>query len=332
MKHRTIWLSVVALLCVPTAVGCSATSAKKSATAGNPKTFALQSDPRDDISPIDPTRGKVMSSLQLRQLLDRLLSEHSALAVQMMRSVVDRSPDREAITNALLENTNDLTAAIGVVYGPDGAFAFDQLWKQHIQFFANYAAASDEKSQTNALSDLHDYQMDFSSFTTTATGGRLPLEAVVGLLHTHVAQLVAQLNAYRSGNLTEAVARQHEARVHMYDISAGLAGAIAYQQPVVFPGDTPSQTPSMGDTTISAAHLRSEAVQLQLDEGWAGVVRPALVPAVKAFASSAPFASVSIGDGRANVEQCVAAIDERQFEKAALCSRKVFASLRTVEN
>ena len=330
MKHRPLWLSAFALLCLPMVVGCTATSADKSATAAKPKTFALKSDPRDNISSVDPTRGKVMSNVELRQLLDRLLSEHSALAVQMMRSIVDRSPDEVAITNALLENTDDLTGAIGVVYGPDGAFAFDQLWKQHIQFFANYAEATDGRSRAKALSDLHDYQMDFSSFTTTATGGRLPLKAVVSLLHTHVAQLVAQLDAYRAGNLTEAVTHQHEARVHMYEISAGLAGAIADQQPLVFPVDGPSQAASAADTAIATAHLRSEILQLQLDQGWAGAVRPALVSAVTAFASSDTFASISTGDGRADMAQCLAMITKRQFEEAAACSRNVFALPPTV--
>ena len=330
MKYHAVWLSACALLFVPTLAGCSTTSTEKGATAANPKTFAAKSDPRDYVSSVDPTRGKVMSDVELRHLLDRLLSEHSALAVQMMRSIVDRSPDETAITNALLENTDDLTGAIGIVYGPDGAFAFDQLWKQHIQFFANYAAATDGRSRAKALADLHDYQMDFSSFTTTATGGRLPLKAVVSLLHTHVAQLVAQLDSYRAGNLTEAVTHQHEACVHMYEISAGLAGAIADQQPIVFPADAPAQTASTVDTAITTAHLRSEILQLQLDEGWAGIVRPALVPAVKAFASSDTFASFSTGDARANVELCVKAIKQRQFEKAAACSRSLLASLPTV--
>ena len=118
--------------------------------------------------------------------------------------------------------------------------------------------------------------------------------------------------------------------VHMYEISAGLAGAIADQQPIVFPVDAPSQTPSTGDSAVGTAHLRSEILQLQLDEGWAGVVRPALVPAVKAFASSDTFASFSTGDARANVELCVKAIKQRQFEKAAACSRSLLASLPTV--
>jgi hypothetical protein len=309
--------TIAALILIPLLASCGGDT--KTATL-KPKTFALRSDPRADIESIDPTRGKVMTKAELHAVLDRLLSEHSALAVQLMRSVVDGSPDQTPITDALLANTAELTGAIGVVYGPDGAFAFDQLWKQHIQFFANYAAATSKAEREKAMSDLHDYQTDFSSFTTTATGGRLPLEAVVNLLHTHIDQLIRALEAYRSGDYVKAVASQHEARAHMYEISAGLAGAIADQQPIVFPtaGDNSA-------TFVDATKINAELAQLHLDLAWSAKLRPKLMPAIEAFSASPQFAKNSADP--ATMASCKSLIAKGSFDEAALCSHKAFAAL-----
>lgn len=298
---------------------CSSGGARNQSAPGkNIKTFSLTDDPRLAISPVDPLRGKVISAAELRGLLDRLLSEHSALAVHMMRAVVDDSTDLAVVKRTLSLNTTDLTGAIGLTYGPEGAFAFDQLWKQHIQFFANYAAATTRAQRDKAMRDLRDYNMDFSSFTSTATGGRAPLSAVVGLIHTHVAQLISQIDAYRRGDMVSAVAHQHEARVHMYEISAALAGALADQQPITFPGGAPSSA------TVEAAHLRSEGAQLTLDAAWSTQFRPALVAAL-----TAEVHTLALDDtqGATASRPCVARIAAHDYDGAAECSRSLLLDL-----
>jgi len=300
-------------------VGCSSGGAVNHSAPGQGiETFSLTDDPRLAISPVDPLRGKLISAAELHGLLDHLLSEHSALAVHMMRAIADDSADLAVVKRTLASNTTDLTGAIGLTYGPDGAFAFDQLWKRHIQFFADYAAATTEPQRNKAMRDLHDYNMDFSSFTATATGGRAPLSAVVGLIHTHVAQLISQIDAYRRGDMVSAVAHQHEARVHMYEISAALAGALADQQPVAFPGGAPSPV------TVEDAHLRSEGAQLSLDAGWSAQFRPALVDALVAEKHALALDDTP---GTAASAPCVARIAAHNFDGAAQCSRKVLLDL-----
>ena len=81
---------------------CSSGGARNQSAPGkNIKTFSLTDDPRLAISPVDPLRGKVISAAELRGLLDRLLSEHSALAVHMMRAVVDDSTDLAVVKRTL---------------------------------------------------------------------------------------------------------------------------------------------------------------------------------------------------------------------------------------
>ena len=275
-RATSVGLSVLALSLGALSLGACGTETR--AQTPHAATFDLHDDPAADIAPVDATRTAVLPAADLHALLDSLLSEHSALAVHLMRAATDGTPgDRAAVTKALAQNTDSLTGAIGIVYGPDGARAFDQLWKQHIQFFADYAAARSDAARTEALADLRDYSMDFSSFTATATGGLAPLEAVVGLLHTHITQLTAAADAYRRKDYAGAVRHQHEARSHMYDIAGALAGAISTQQPAVFPGDA-----AAGAARAEVTKARTEAVQLHLDRSWSAAYRPKLVPSIDA--------------------------------------------------
>ena len=304
-------------------------SAAQHASGSHVSTFDLNDDPAKTIAQVDPSRSAVVDAAVLHQLLDSLLSEHSALAVHLMRAVVDGAPaDRDAVTKALSANTTSLTGAIGLVYGPEGARAFDQLWKQHIQFFANYAAATSKSARTKALSDLHDYQTDFSSFTATATSGLAPLEAVVELLHTHIAQLTAQSDAYRARDYEAAVQHQHDAREHMYEISAALAGAIATQQPKAFPASPPY------DAKLVATHARTEAVQLRLDRAWSAQYRPNLVAAIdrritqSETIGNADSAVLAFSDAKTPDDiagRCVSDIQGHQVDRAMTCSHEALA-------
>ena len=326
-RRRTLVAAALALAIT----GCGG---KANSTAhGHAATFNLRDDPSAGIAPVDPTRGAVLPAADLHALLDSLLSEHSALAVHLMRATADGSAtDRVAVTKALAANTESLTGAIGIVYGPEGARAFDQLWKQHIQFFADYAAATSATKRAKALADLHDYNMDFSSFTATATGGRAPLEAVVGLLHTHIAQLTAQSDAYRKRDYVAAVAHQHEARMHMYEISAALAGAISGQQPAVFPGDAGSN-----DTALATIQARTEAVQLRLDRAWSAAYRPGLVPSINSAIArlEAPIAGESVAvalalssgeDPTTVVTSCADDITKGVLDDAMRCGHRALAA------
>ncbi len=205
--------------------------------------FALDRDVTDSIAVPDPDRTDVAPAPDLRILLQTLLAEHSELAIQTMRSIIDETADRDALREAITVNTDALTEAVGLVYGPSGARAFDQLWTQHIEFFAVYADAlghGDDDAATEARDQLEDYVVDFSSFCSTATGGRAPEEAMKGLLHDHVGQLLGQADQWAAGDWAAAYTSQSEAHAHAAVIAEALAGAISAQQPDAFPGDPAS--------------------------------------------------------------------------------------------
>ncbi|OHX51680.1 hypothetical protein [Planococcus faecalis] len=73
---------------------------------------------------------------------------------------------------ALLANADDLSAAVGSVYGEEGAAQFDEVWKSHIGYFVDYVTATAEDNQEGkdqALAELEEYKVEQSKFFDTAT-------------------------------------------------------------------------------------------------------------------------------------------------------------------
>ena len=201
--------------------------------------FALDRAVTTDIAPVDPARTDVIPAPALRLVLQDLLTEHSDLSVRAMRLAADGAPLEEILVE-LTANTDDLTRAIGVVYGPEGAEAFDQLWTNHIEFFNDYAAAvgaGDEAAAAEVQVKLDHYEEDFSSYVDTATSGEAEFHDVLHVLHGHVGQLLDQSDAWAAGDVAEAFALGRVAHDHMDVIALALATGIARQQPDAFPGD-----------------------------------------------------------------------------------------------
>jgi hypothetical protein len=225
-------VAVLAVAAVPVQA-CTSDDRERAA----PVIFDLEAGTTDGLDPTAAATGAVVPAADLQALLQGLLAEHAELVADVMVAAADGTDSDESVA-ALKANSVELTGAINLVYGPTGAAAFDQLWGQHTQFFADYAVAAgddDQERRDEAMSKLHDYHVDFSSFSDTATGGQAPAEVVVELLDTHVEDLTGYIDAYASGDDDEAQARLESATSYMSVIAEALAGAIAAQNPQRFP-------------------------------------------------------------------------------------------------
>lgn len=235
MKAAPLIVGLVAGLgVVGLAVSCAGDPGERAA----PEIFDLEAGTSVGLDPAPAAEGVVIPAAELESLLGELLGEHAELVARVMVAAADGDDTADAV-DALQANTVELTGAMNTVYGPTGAGAFDQLWGQHTQFFAEYAVASgdgDEGRRDRAYAKLHDYHVDFASFADTATGGTAPAEVVVGLLHTHVEDLTRFIDAHTAGD--DAAAEEHlrSAMDYMPVIADALAGAIAAQDPQRFPG------------------------------------------------------------------------------------------------
>ncbi|ANU28556.1 copper amine oxidase [Planococcus versutus] len=184
---------------------------------------------------------------ELRIALDTTLTEHAFLAVEAMRKGVDGAEDFDQAAGALLANADDLSAAVGSVYGEEGAAQFDEVWKSHIGYFVDYVTATAEDNQEGkdqALAELEKYKVEQSEFFDTATGGLLPAAAVQEGLDMHVDQLIMAFDAYVAGDFEKAYTLERESIQHMSMFAESLSIAITTQFPDKFE-NTSADTPAI---------------------------------------------------------------------------------------
>jgi len=211
------------------AAGCGSSSHESSPPV---TVFDLTADPGQGLPVAKPGHPVVLARATVRSTLDSLLAAHATLVATLMHQVGQGDANPDAAVKALAANTKALSGAITLVYGVDGGRAFQQLWSQHTQFFIDYAHAArvhDGKAKQEAKDELADYQSDFGNFVTTATGGRVPLLAVTGLLHGHVQDLTQYIDADVSGRPEDAQRLLDQAVAHMHVIATAVADSIVRQ-------------------------------------------------------------------------------------------------------
>ena len=190
-----------------------------------------------------PNPTKASGTLQLprhelQSTLDGLFQRHVQLVLATTAPpAIGRSVD--AATRAQLDrNSDDVTAAIVGVYGPDAA-VFGDGWRKHVQAFVDYATATgnhDAAAQADAKARLDKYPKQVGAFLAGANP-TLTQQAVADLVADHIADvvpLIDQQGASPSGTLP--AEQTGHAAAHMTGLATALADAIAKQFPARFPG------------------------------------------------------------------------------------------------
>ncbi|MBD2845052.1 copper amine oxidase N-terminal domain-containing protein [Paenibacillus sp. IB182496] len=181
----------------------------------------------------------------LRAELGQNLGEHAALAVIVMQKGIDGADDFDEAAGALANNTDDLAASIGKVYGDLAAQDFEEMWSAHIGFFVDYVegeAAGDEAMKDEALEDLSGYKEDFSEFLAGATGQEA--DTIAQGLQTHVEQLIGAFDDYVDEDYDEAYDSMRDAYGHMYMTAKLLSAGIADRYVDTY-GVTDADTPAV---------------------------------------------------------------------------------------
>ena len=210
-----------------------------------PHVFDLNVDPAANVEPVAEDRKDVLPAEALRATLEQGLAWHGITLVETMRAARRGDSDVQSWIDQLVQNTADLTAAIGLAYGPVGARAFNQQWAQHTQFLVDYAVAvgqGNDAAAESARANLTDYAHDSGAFFETATDGTLPANTIEDLLQTHIDHMLSMIDADATGDAGTSVDLAIKDSVHLSSIAHGLATGIASQLPDVFPGqvDTPN--------------------------------------------------------------------------------------------
>lgn len=139
----------------------------------------LEGDPNDPAS-------------ELRAALTANLNEHVYLAGIAVFVAYTSGIDSEqfaAAADVVDVNAVQLADAVGILAGEDQREPFLELWRDHIGYFVDYAAATatgDDAAAEAALADLDQYRYDAGEFFDEITGGALPADAVADGLGMHV--------------------------------------------------------------------------------------------------------------------------------------------------
>lgn len=222
-------------------VACSSGDASRVAV---PDVFDLARDPAAQIDQVDPSRSDVLAAADLRGVLDDALIWHGITLIQVMRGAQAGRDDVTTWIDALTANSDAITRAVGLVYGPVGGRAFYQQWAQHTQFLTDYATAvgaGDAKAATAATASLRTYARDSGTFFATATSGGLPATVVQELLDTHVDHMLAMIDAEAHGDDQASRAKALDDNGYLSAIALALAGGISTQFPTVFTGPIETQ-------------------------------------------------------------------------------------------
>jgi hypothetical protein len=175
----------------------------------------------------------------LRASLTGMLVQHVAATGFVVQTAVAakgnlKNPEVKGAIAALSDNTNQLGAAIGSVYGPAAQKEFLKQWRAHIGFFVNYTladATSNAKMKAQAKKDLNGYISQFSTFMAGAT--KLPASALAADLKGHVSTLETAIDLMVAGSPKSSAALAM-AENHMAGTAAVLAKGIVSSMPAKF--------------------------------------------------------------------------------------------------
>lgn len=226
-KNNKVMMTAIALvagLAIGGGIGYSTGNSKDTASNTDTKMTGVMPD----------TNTK---SAGLRVLLNNLEAEHVDLASAATRAGFDGNANFTAAADALGKNTDNLSDAIGSVYGTEAGAKFKEIWASHIGFFVDYtvaAKASDKAGMDKAVQNLNGYVEAISTFLSKANPN-LPKDAVAQLVTEHVGLLKEAVDKHGAGDYAGSYDAQSRARVQITTkIADTLAGAIVKQSPAKF--------------------------------------------------------------------------------------------------
>jgi hypothetical protein len=179
---------------------------------------------------LPPDQAALLSqpSWQLRSELDRLLGEHIALAVATLRAGATESPDFPAEAAGLNKNTDELTAAMGTLFGPAAGQQFMTLWADHIDALVGYTSAvagHDNAGRQAALEKLRTFEGKLAAFLDTATAHRMPTADLATAFLHHDEMLTQQVDAVASMDYAKSHDLAYTAYQDMFGLSKQLSAA-----------------------------------------------------------------------------------------------------------
>jgi hypothetical protein len=146
-----------------------------------------------------------------------------------MRAEIDgERPLVEAASNAVDQNTADLTDAITTGYGAQTGAEFSTLWAGHVSALKRYSGAlavGDTAAAGAARADLESYEAAYGALLQLITRGGLNAVAMAGGARRHIAVMLAQADAYAKDDFATAYRLEAAAYSGMSALGKSIAAA-----------------------------------------------------------------------------------------------------------
>lgn len=148
---------------------------------------------------------------ELRTALTANLNEHvyvagTAVFVAYTEEDGTESDAFDAAAAVVDDNAVELADAIGELAGEENREPFLDLWRDHIDYFVDYAEATannDDAAAENALLELHHYRYDAGEFFDEISAGELPAEEITERLGGHVQTLSGAIDSLNEALLED---------------------------------------------------------------------------------------------------------------------------------
>lgn len=185
-----------------------------------------------------PNISASTKAADLRANLVSLGVQHQELTAKAVDAALDGSPNADAAKAQLIKNGQDISGAVGGVYGQAAGQKFNDIWNVHLNDFVSYAVAAkggDEAAKAAALQDIDtNYTKPISNLLAGAT--KLPEASVQSLFKGHIDMTAQIIDDHVKGDYTAEQALIVQADSHIKDIMSALSGAIVKQYPSKFQG------------------------------------------------------------------------------------------------
>jgi hypothetical protein len=213
-------------------------------------TTTAEADEADDAA--DDDDGEQASAddpaSTLRAQLTAALQEHVYLTGMALGAVVtdgEDDPAAQAAVQALDDNSVAISEVIGEIPGVDDTEEFLELWREHIDLFADYAtgtAEGDDAAVAEALAGLEEYQESAADLLEAVTDEELLADDAFAELETHVTMVTDAIDAMVEDD-PEALTLLRDAARHMDEVAGALATAVVAANPDEIEGD-PESSPA----------------------------------------------------------------------------------------
>jgi hypothetical protein len=169
----------------------------------------------------------------------QLWTDHVAYTRLFIISAAANLPDKDATTQRLLRNQDDIGNAVAEFYGKDAGNKLTALLRDHILIAAELvgAAKAGDKTKTDQLNAKWRANADdIANFLHGANPKNWPVATLRSLMLTHLDQTLAEATHRLQGNYAEDIKDYDAIQEHILMMADALSDGIMKQFPQKFTG------------------------------------------------------------------------------------------------